>query len=168
MGVVTGIVQEFQFGMNWSNYSVFVGNILGAPLAMEGLVAFFAESTFIGLWAFGRGRLFPLVHTLTICVVSLGTVVSAFFILTANAWMQHPVGYRIVGHQAKLLGSLRLSLGPPGSQRIPRPARTAAAMTTADNYPIGGCAATARPANLSVDCRSTGFPHKEPSDDNHN
>jgi cytochrome d ubiquinol oxidase subunit I len=102
MGVVTGIVQEFQFGMNWSNYSVFVGNIFGAPLAMEGLVAFFLESTFIGLWLFGRNRLPPLVHTLSICLVSFGTIVSAFFILTANAWMQHPVGYRIVGHKAEL------------------------------------------------------------------
>src|ERR1700729_1743991 len=102
MGVVTGIVQEFQFGMNWSNYSVFVGNIFGAPLAMEGLLAFFAESTFIALWVFGRDRLPPLAHTLSICVVSLGTIVSAFFILTANAWMQHPVGYRIVGGKAEL------------------------------------------------------------------
>ena len=102
MGVVTGIVQEFQFGMNWSNYSVFVGNIFGAPLAMEGLLAFFLESTFIGLWLFGRNRLPPLVHTLSICVVSLGTIVSAFFILAANAWMQHPVGYRIVGNKAEL------------------------------------------------------------------
>ena len=102
MGIVTGIVQEFQFGMNWSNYSVFVGNIFGAPLAMEGLLAFFLESTFIGLWIFGRNRLPPLVHTLSICIVSLGTMVSAFFILTANAWMQHPVGYRIVGNKAEL------------------------------------------------------------------
>ena len=69
MGVVTGIVQEFQFGMNWSNYSVFVGNVFGAPLAMEGLLAFFAESTFIALWVFGRDRLPPLAHTLSICVV---------------------------------------------------------------------------------------------------
>jgi cytochrome bd ubiquinol oxidase subunit I len=83
--------------MNWSNYSVFVGNIFGAPLAMEGLLAFLAESTFVGLWVFGRSRLPPLAHTLSICLVSLGTIVSAFFILTANAWMQHPVGYRIVG-----------------------------------------------------------------------
>jgi cytochrome d ubiquinol oxidase subunit I len=100
MGVVTGIVQEFQFGMNWSNYSVFVGNIFGAPLAFEGLLAFFLESTFIGVWIFGRKRLSPLVHTLSICLASLGSIVSAFFILTANAWMQHPVGYRIVGHGA--------------------------------------------------------------------
>lgn len=102
MGVVTGIVQEFQFGMNWSNYSVFVGNIFGAPLAFEGLLAFFAESTFIGLWVFGRNWLPPLAHTVSICLVSLGTVVSAFFILTANAWMQHPVGYRVVGNRAQL------------------------------------------------------------------
>jgi cytochrome d ubiquinol oxidase subunit I len=102
MGVVTGIVQEFQFGMNWSNYSVFVGNIFGAPLAMEGLLAFFLESTFIGIWIFGRNRLPPLVHTLSICIVSFGTIVSAFFILTANSWMQHPVGYRIVGNKAEL------------------------------------------------------------------
>ena len=96
----SGIVQEFQFGMNWSNYSVFVGNIFGAPLAMEGLLAFFVESTFIGLWIFGRNRLPPLIHTLSICIVCLGSIVSAFFILTANAWMQHPVGYHIVGHGA--------------------------------------------------------------------
>jgi cytochrome bd ubiquinol oxidase subunit I len=102
MGVVTGIVQEFQFGMNWSLYSVFVGNIFGAPLAMEGLLAFFAESTFIGLWLFGRGRLPPRVHLATIWVVSVATCVSAFFILAANSWMQHPVGYRIVDHKAEL------------------------------------------------------------------
>ena len=102
MGVVTGIVQEFQFGMNWSSYSVFVGNIFGAPLAMEGLLAFFAESTFIGIWLFGRDRLPPLARVLSICVVSVATIVSAFFILTANAWMQHPVGYRIVGNKAEL------------------------------------------------------------------
>jgi cytochrome bd ubiquinol oxidase subunit I len=100
MGVVTGIVQEFQFGMNWSNYSVFVGNIFGAPLAFEGLLAFFLESTFIGVWIFGRNRLSPVVHTLSICLASLGSIVSAFFILTANAWMQHPVGYHLVGHGA--------------------------------------------------------------------
>src|SRR5258708_4543976 len=100
MGVVTGIVQEFQFGMNWSNHSVFVGNIFGAPLAMEGLVAFFAESTSVGLCIFGRNRLPPLAHTLSICLVSLGTIMSAFFILTANAWMQHRVGCRIVGQGA--------------------------------------------------------------------
>src|SRR5260370_6695155 len=75
MGIVTGIVQEFQFGMNWSNYSVFVGNIFGAPLAIEGLLAFFLESTFIGVWIFGRNRVSPLVHMLSICLASLGSIV---------------------------------------------------------------------------------------------
>src|ERR1700735_1750332 len=102
MGIVTGIVQEFQFGMNWSNYSVFVGNIFGAPLAMEGLLAFFAESTFIAVWMFGRHPAPPVGHTVSISNLSLGSIVSAFFILTANAWMQHPVGYRIVGNKAEL------------------------------------------------------------------
>jgi len=102
MGVVTGIVEEFQFGMNWSNYSVFVGNIFGAPLAIEGLLAFFMESTFIGLWIFGRDKLPARLHLATIWIVSFGTILSAFFILVANAWMQHPVGYTIVDHKALL------------------------------------------------------------------
>ncbi len=102
VGVVTGIVLEFQFGLNWSSYSVFVGNIFGAPLAIEGLLAFFLESTFIGLWIFGRGRLSPRLHLATIWVVSAGTILSAFFILAANSWMQHPVGYRLKGGQAVL------------------------------------------------------------------
>jgi cytochrome d ubiquinol oxidase subunit I len=102
VGIVTGIVLEFQFGMNWSSYSIFVGNIFGAPLAIEGLLAFFLESTFIGLWIFGRDRLSPRLHLATIWVVSFGTVLSAFFILAANAWMQHPVGYKIVNKQAVL------------------------------------------------------------------
>jgi cytochrome d ubiquinol oxidase subunit I len=102
LGVVTGIVQEFQFGMNWSNYSVFVGNIFGAPLAIEGLLAFFMESTFIGLWVFGRGRLTPRQHLASIWLVSLGTTLSALFILAANAWMQHPVGYRVERGKAVL------------------------------------------------------------------
>ena len=93
IGVVTGIVQEFQFGMNWSNYSRFVGDIFGAPLAMEGLLAFFLESTFLGLWIFGWDRLPKKIHLATIWMASLGTLISAYFILAANAWMQHPVGY---------------------------------------------------------------------------
>ena len=102
VGVVTGIVLEFQFGLNWSAYSVFVGNIFGAPLAIEGLLAFFLESTFIGLWMFGRERLSPRLHLATIWMVSVGTILSAFFILAANAWMQHPVGYKVEDGQAVL------------------------------------------------------------------
>jgi len=102
IGVVTGIVQEFQFGMDWSRYSTFVGNIFGAPLAIEGLLAFFMESTFLGIWIFGRGRVSDRVHLLSIWLASLGTILSAAFIVAANSWMQHPVGYVIdpVTHQA--------------------------------------------------------------------
>ncbi|MGD9694441.1 MAG: cytochrome ubiquinol oxidase subunit I [Thermoleophilia bacterium] len=95
VGVVTGIVQEFQFGMNWSEYSRYVGDVFGAPLAMEALAAFFLESTFIGLWIFGRGRLPARVHLATIWLVAIGSMMSAYFILAANSWMQHPVGYEI-------------------------------------------------------------------------
>ncbi len=93
IGVVTGIVQEFQFGMNWSDYSRFVGDIFGAPLAIEGLLAFFLESTFLGLWIFGWDRLSKGVHLATIWIAAIGTVLSAYFILAANSWMQYPVGY---------------------------------------------------------------------------
>ncbi len=93
VGVVTGLVQEFQFGMNWSSYSRFVGDIFGAPLAIEGLLAFFLESTFLGVWIFGWGRLSKGVHLASIWLVAIGTVLSAYFILAANSWMQHPVGY---------------------------------------------------------------------------
>ncbi|MET7612151.1 cytochrome ubiquinol oxidase subunit I [Streptomyces seoulensis] len=95
MGVVTGIVQEFQFGMNWSEYSRFVGDIFGAPLAFEALIAFFFESTFIGLWIFGWDKLPKKIHLACIWMVSIGTILSAYFILAANSWMQHPVGFRI-------------------------------------------------------------------------
>src|ERR1700739_1603937 len=92
IGVATGIVQEFQFGMNWSQYSRFVGDVFGAPLAMEGLAAFFFESTFLGLWIFGWGRLPRLVHLACIWIVAIAVNASAFFIIVANSFMQHPVG----------------------------------------------------------------------------
>ncbi len=95
MGVVTGIVQEFQFGMNWSDYSRFVGDIFGAPLAIEGLLAFFLESTFLGIWIFGWDRLPKKVHLASIWLAATGTLLSAYFILAANSWMQHPTGYKI-------------------------------------------------------------------------
>ncbi|MEZ5184542.1 MAG: cytochrome ubiquinol oxidase subunit I [Candidatus Nanopelagicales bacterium] len=95
MGVVTGIVQEFQFGMNWSDYSRFVGDIFGAPLAIEGLLAFFLESTFLGLWIFGWDRLPKKLHLATIWLAATGTLLSAYFILAANSFMQHPVGYEL-------------------------------------------------------------------------
>ena len=93
--VVTGLVQEFEFGMNWSAYSRFVGDVFGGPLAMEGLAAFFLESTFLGLWVFGWDRLPRGVHLACIWLVAGRTVLSAGFIMAANSWMQHPVGYTI-------------------------------------------------------------------------
>src|SRR6201991_3778040 len=93
VGVVTGLVQEFEFGMNWSAYSKYVGDVFGAPLAMEGLAAFFLESTFLGLWVFGWERLPRRVHLFCIWMVALGSSLSAAFIMGANSWMQHPVGY---------------------------------------------------------------------------
>jgi cytochrome d ubiquinol oxidase subunit I len=95
VGVVTGLVQEFEFGMNWSAYSRLVGDVFGAPLAMEGLAAFFLESTFLGLWLFGWDKLSRRVHLMAIWAVAAGTVLSAAFIMAANSWMQHPVGYAI-------------------------------------------------------------------------
>jgi cytochrome bd ubiquinol oxidase subunit I len=110
VGVVTGIVQEFQFGMNWSAYSKFVGDVFGAPLAMEALLAFFMESTFLGLWIFGWDKLSPRIHLATIWLAAIGTSLSAYFILAANAWMQHPVGYTInpVTHRAQLTSIVAL------------------------------------------------------------
>src|SRR5262245_15213733 len=102
IGVATGLVQEFQFGMNWSVYSEYVGNVFGAPLAIEGLAAFFLESVFLGLWIFGWGRLSPRLHLATIWLAALGTWLSAYFILVANSWMQHPVGYKVTGGKAEL------------------------------------------------------------------
>ncbi len=95
IGVVTGILQEFQFGMNWSSYSRFVGDVFGAPLAMEALLAFFLESTFIGLWIFGWDKLSPRLHAACMWAVSIGTMMSAFFIIAANSFMQHPVGITV-------------------------------------------------------------------------
>ena len=102
IGVVTGLVQEFEFGMNWGAYSRLVGNVFGAPLAMEGLAAFFLESTFLGLWLFGWDKLSRRVHLLTIWAVAFGSVLSALFIMAANSWMQHPVGYTMVNGKPQL------------------------------------------------------------------
>ncbi len=106
LGVATGIVQEFQFGMNWSEYSRFVGDIFGAPLAIEALLAFFLESTFLGIWIFGWGRISKGLHLATIWMLTIGVNLSALWILAANSWMQHPVGavYNPVTGRAELDG----------------------------------------------------------------
>src|SRR5690349_20145633 len=103
MGVATGIVQEFQFGMAWSQYSRFVGDVFGAPLAMEGLLAFFVESTFLGLWIFGWGRLPKRLHLAALYAAVIGSWLSAFFFIVANSWMQHPVGVKLVHGRPQLV-----------------------------------------------------------------
>jgi cytochrome d ubiquinol oxidase subunit I len=106
IGVVTGLVQEFEFGMNWSTYSREVGNIFGGPLAMEGLLAFFLESTFLGLWIFGWDRLSKKVHLACIWLVAAATMISAAFIMAANSWMQHPVGYVMNARHQPVLNNI--------------------------------------------------------------
>jgi cytochrome bd ubiquinol oxidase subunit I len=116
MGVVTGIVQEFQFGMNWSEYSRFVGDVFGSLLAIEAMVAFFLESVFIGIWIFGEGRVSQRVHLFSIWMAAIGSLFSAIWILLANGWMQHPVGYVINPEtgNAQLTDILALITNPKG------------------------------------------------------
>ena len=104
MGVVTGLVQEFQFGMNWSEYSRFMGDIFGVPLAIEALLAFFMESVFLGAWIFGWDKLSKKAHAVVIWLVAIGSNLSALWILIANSYMQHPVGYRLEAAPGTLLG----------------------------------------------------------------
>ncbi|MEL7565856.1 MAG: cytochrome ubiquinol oxidase subunit I [Dehalobacterium sp.] len=108
MGVVTGIVQEFHFGMNWSEYSRFMGDIFGAPLALEALTAFYLESVFIGVWIFGWERISPKLHLASIWLVAIATNISAFWILTANSFMQHPVGFAVRNGRAEMTDFIAL------------------------------------------------------------
>ena len=112
VGVVTGILQEFQFGMNWSTYSRFVGDIFGPSLAIEALAAFFLESTFLGIWVFGWDRLSKRVHLLSIWLVAFGTILSAFWILSANSFMQNPVGFEQVDGRAQMTSIGDILLNP--------------------------------------------------------
>ncbi len=137
MGVVTGLVQEFQFGMNWSAYSRFVGDIFGAPLAIEGLLAFFLESTFIGLWIFGWDRLPPRLHLASIWAVAIGTWLSAYFILAANSWMQHPVGFRINEARGRAELTSIWSVLTNSTALVTFPHTITAAMVTAGAFMIG-------------------------------
>jgi cytochrome d ubiquinol oxidase subunit I len=106
IGIVTGITLEFQFGTNWSRYSAYVGDIFGSLLAVEATVAFFLESTFIAVWFFGWKKLSPKAHCVTIWLVAVASNISAFWILVANAWMQHPVGYVLRNGRAELASFL--------------------------------------------------------------
>jgi cytochrome d ubiquinol oxidase subunit I len=112
MGVVTGILMEFQFGMNWSEYSRFMGDIFGAPLAIEALLAFYLESVFLGLWIFGWDRISPRLHATAIWLVAIGSNLSAFWILVANSFMQQPLGYTLRDGRAEMESFLALITNP--------------------------------------------------------
>jgi cytochrome d ubiquinol oxidase subunit I len=132
MGVVTGIVQEFQFGMNWSSYSRFVGDVFGAPLAFEGLMAFFFEATFIGLWIFGWDKLPRTLHLASIWIATIGAWFSAYFILAANAFMQNPVGYRMAqdGGRAEMADFFEVLTNPVALAALPHTLFAAFMMTS--------------------------------------
>ena len=137
IGVATGIVQEFQFGMNWSEYSRFVGDIFGAPLAMEALAAFFIESTFLGLWIFGWDKLPKKVHLAMIWLVAFGTNLSAYFILAANSWMQHPTGAVLSadGRRAEMTSIGKVLFNPTALATFPHVIFTA--LITAGTFVAG-------------------------------
>jgi cytochrome d ubiquinol oxidase subunit I len=135
MGVVTGIVQEFQFGMNWSEYSRYVGDVFGAPLAIEALVAFFLESTFLGIWIFGWDRVSNRLHLASIWLAALGTNLSAFWILVANSFMQQPMGHVLRNGRAEMDDFWVLVTNPHVFVQFPHV--IAGAMTTAAFFVLG-------------------------------
>ena len=114
LGVVTGITLEFQFGMNWAEYSKYVGDIFGAPLAIEATLAFFLESVFIGVWLFGWNKVSKATHAVSIWIVAIATNLSALWILLANGWMQHPVGYVIRNGRAEMVDFMAVATNPYG------------------------------------------------------
>jgi len=118
-GVVTGIPMEFQFGTNWARFSQFAGPVVGQTLFMEGVFAFFAESAFIGVFLFGETRVRPVLHWLSAVMVGFGAVLSGFFIVATDAWMQHPVGYRLVNGRAELTSLWALLSNPYGVWQYP-------------------------------------------------
>ncbi len=135
LGVVTGIVQEFQFGMNWSSYSRFIGDVIGASLALETLMAFFLESTFLGIWLFGWDRLSKKLHLSAIWLVVLGSYLSTFWILVANSFMQHPVGYALSNGHAEMTNFWALITNPTLAYQTPHV--VAGAITTGAFFVVG-------------------------------
>jgi cytochrome d ubiquinol oxidase subunit I len=135
LGVVTGIVQEFQFGMNWADFSRFVGDIFGAPLAIEALSAFFLESVFLGVWIFGWQRLSKGMHAAAIWLVAIGSNISALWILIANAFMQQPVGYTIENGRAVLTNFAAVIFNPKVWVMFPH--TFAAGLVTAAFFVLG-------------------------------
>ena len=138
VGVATGITMEFQFGTNWAQYSAFVGDIFGAPLAAEGILAFFLESTFLGVLLFGRDRISSRVRWFAALMVTVGTLLSAVWILIANSWMQTPAGYEIIDGRARLTDFFAAALN---ASFVPRYLHTVAAALTAGAFVVLGVSA---------------------------
>ena len=143
VGVVTGILQEFQFGMNWSEYSSFVGDVFGPSLAIEALLAFYLESTFIGIWIFSWEKINKKLHAMCIWLVGIGTVMSAFWILSANSFMQHPVGVKyvennVIGKKAEMIDFLAIVKNPYLWNQFPHVLTMA---LTVGSFTIAGIAA---------------------------
>jgi cytochrome d ubiquinol oxidase subunit I len=149
LGVVTGITMEFQFGMNWSEYSRFVGDIFGAPLAIEATVAFFLESVFIGVWIFGWDKVSKKVHALSIWIVAFATNLSALWILLANGWMQHPVGYELRNGRAEMVDFGALLTNPAGWYKFSHTVFSGYAVTASSSWGSapGTCCAGAKPTS---------------------
>ncbi|MGO0123132.1 cytochrome ubiquinol oxidase subunit I [Desulfothermobacter acidiphilus] len=135
LGVVTGILQEFHFGMNWSEYSRFVGDVFGAPLAIEALLAFFLESTFLGVWIFGWDRISKRLHLLAIWLVAIASNLSALWILIANSFMQEPVGFVLRSGRAEMNNFLALATNPNVFTQFPH--AVIAGLTTASFFVMG-------------------------------
>jgi cytochrome bd ubiquinol oxidase subunit I len=152
VGVATGIVMEFQFGTNWSRYSTFVGDIFGAPLAAEGVLAFFLESTFLGILLFGRGRVSSRVRVASAFIVAFGATLSGFWIIVANSWMQTPAGYEIQGDKAVMTDFLAVVFNP---STMPRFLHTIASSVAAAAFLMTGISAfyVRRGRNLDVAAR---------------
>ncbi len=137
-GVATGIVMEFQFGTNWASYSRFVGDIFGAPLAAEGVFAFFLESTFLGLYLFGRGRLSRGMHWFSALMVAVGATLSAFWIIVANSWQQTPAGYVVRNGRAELVDFWAAAFNP---STLPRYLHVLVASLVTGAFVMAGVAA---------------------------
>ncbi len=155
MGVVTGIVMEFQFGMNWSEYSRFVGDVFGAPLAIEALSAFFLESTFLGIWIFGWERLSKRAHAATAWLVAIGANISALWILIANSFMQEPVGYVLRNGRAEMIDFGALVTNPHVWLQFPHV--LASGLTTAAFFVLGISAYHLLRKNQEIDLFKTSF-----------
>ena len=152
VGVVTGILQEFQFGMNWSEYSSFVGDVFGPSLAIEALLAFYLESTFIGIWIFSWEKINKKLHAMCIWLVSIGTLMSAFWILSANSFMQHPVGVKyvennVIGKKAEMIDFLAIIKNPYLWNQFPHVVTMA---LTVGAFTIAGIASWKMVRNQSV------------------